>query len=112
MFGEERMYLHHIIKHHTWVMRTTLAIDAQLRPYASSERECVIEHMWHTEADDLLLYDRGYSGFWLFALHREYARKFCMHLPGNIYNQSRWMYMRAKRICNQLAGRGQSRFVS
>jgi hypothetical protein len=33
-----------------------------------------------TRADDLLLYDRGYPAFWLFALHQQEQRHFCARL--------------------------------
>lgn len=64
-------------------------IDAQLRPYASSERDCVVEHLWHTEDHDLVLYDRGYPGYWLYALHHERKRHFCMRVAWNLYNEGR-----------------------
>lgn len=64
-------------------------IDAALMPYASSERDAVIEHLKHTEPDDLVLYDRGYPAYWLYALHHAHQRDFCMRLPWNQLNLSR-----------------------
>jgi hypothetical protein len=70
-------------------------IDAQVAPYASSERDNVVEHLWHTEANDIVLYDRGYPGFWLFALHRDRNRDFCMRVPWNMYNEGRDLSLNA-----------------
>jgi len=56
-------------------------LDASLHPYASSERDAVAGHLEQTQVDDLLLYDRGYPAFWLYALHQAQGRAFCMRLP-------------------------------
>ncbi len=45
-------------------------LDASPHPYARSERDAVAGHLEQTRVDDLLLYDRGYPAFWLYALHQ------------------------------------------
>ena len=38
------------------------------------------EHLAATRANDLILYDRGYPAFWLFALHHQEQRRFCARM--------------------------------
>lgn len=57
-----------------------LTIDAQIAPYLSSERDLAAKHLAKTQLGDLLLYDRGYPAFWLFALHKSMDRDFCMRV--------------------------------
>jgi hypothetical protein len=58
-----------------------LVVDAELAAYEVGERVLAGEHLAATDARDLLLYDRGYPAFWLFALHRQEQRQFCARLP-------------------------------
>lgn len=58
-----------------------VVVDAELAAYEVGERVLAGEHLAATEARDLLLYDRGYPAFWLFALHRQEQRQFCARLP-------------------------------
>jgi len=55
-----------------------VVIDASLNPAGTSERDCAANHLEHAQTDDLVLYDRGYVAFWLYALHRERCIAFCM----------------------------------
>lgn len=55
-----------------------LVIDAQLAETRKSERDCVTEHLAVSAETDLVLYDRGYNAFWMYAYHRKLARPFCM----------------------------------
>ena len=66
--------------------------DTQLAEHTASERVLASRHLDATEEGDLILYDRGYPGFWLFALHRAKGRDFCMRLPWNLYNEARDLY--------------------
>ena len=61
-------------------------IDAQIFPYRSSEREIAFQHLAATQAGDLILYDRGYPAFWLFAAHQAYQREYCMRVKAD-FNQ-------------------------
>jgi hypothetical protein len=55
-----------------------LVVDAALHPCHTSEKPCVAEHLEHSLENDLILYDRGYGAFWLYALHRQLDRAFCL----------------------------------
>jgi hypothetical protein len=58
-----------------------LVVDTQVAAACVSERELAVEHLAATRPGDLLLYDRGYQAFWLFALHLKLGVEFCMRLP-------------------------------
>ncbi len=60
-----------------------IIIDARLLPYRSDERGIAYQHLNATQADDLILYDRGYPAFWLMAAHREYQRDWCMRVKAD-----------------------------
>ena len=55
-----------------------LVIDASLNPANASERACAARHLAHAQPNDLVIYDRGYNAFWLYATHRERHVAFCM----------------------------------
>lgn len=60
-----------------------IIIDAQLFPYRSSEREIAFQHLAATQSGDLILYDRGYPAFWLFAAHQHHQREYCMRVKAD-----------------------------
>jgi hypothetical protein len=55
-----------------------LVIDAKLVETRESERYCAAEHLAVSSDTDLVLYDRGYNAFWMYAFHQELERSFCM----------------------------------
>lgn len=55
-----------------------ITLDAQIAPYLNSERDLAVRHLSMIESQDLVLYDRGYPAFWLFAMHKHLKRDFCM----------------------------------
>lgn len=55
-----------------------LAIDAGIYRHRTSEYACAADHLAHAQANDLILYDRGYNAFWLYALHRDKGLSFCI----------------------------------
>lgn len=55
-----------------------LVIDSSLHPNGHSERACIPEHMKHATQNDLIIYDRGYPAFWLYALHIQHKNFFCI----------------------------------
>jgi hypothetical protein len=57
-----------------------LVIQADIEAYAVGERVLAGEYLLATRAQDLILYDRGYPAFWLFALHRQEQRHFCARM--------------------------------
>jgi len=64
-----------------------IIIDAKLFPYRSGERELAFQHLAATQAGDLVLYDRGYPAFWLFAAHQHYQRAYCMRVKADFNTQ-------------------------
>jgi hypothetical protein len=57
-----------------------LTLDAQIAPYASSERELLYQHLQYVKAGDLLLLDRGYPGLALFFLLKARKIDFCVRM--------------------------------
>lgn len=55
-----------------------LVIDAKLVKTRESERSCAAKHLAASSETDLVLYDRGYNAFWMYALHLARKRSFCM----------------------------------
>jgi hypothetical protein len=58
-----------------------VVVDAELAAYDVGERVLASEHLEATAPQDLVLYDRGYPAFWLFARHYPLERDFCARLP-------------------------------
>ena len=59
----------------------TVVVEADVVSTEVGERVLAGEHLAATRSDDLVLYDRGYPAFWLFALHAVEKRDFCMRVP-------------------------------
>jgi len=57
-----------------------ITIDSQIAPYASSERDMLIQHLDQIKSGDLLLLDRGYPSFWLLFLLKAKGIEFCVRL--------------------------------
>jgi len=57
-----------------------LVIEADFESRHVGERVLAGEHLAATGDNDLLLYDRGYPAFWLFALHQQEQRHFCTRM--------------------------------
>lgn len=55
-----------------------VVIDAQLCPSDTAERTCVAAHLEQARVGDLVLFDRGYPAFWLYALLASKQLAFCM----------------------------------
>lgn len=55
-----------------------MVIDASVNPNNTSENKCVADHLKYTGKKDLMIYDRGYNAFWLYALHIKHHHAFCM----------------------------------
>ena len=58
-----------------------LVVAADIEPLSVGERILAGESLPATRVDDLLLYDRGYPAFWLFASHAVEQRHFCVRVP-------------------------------
>ena len=74
-----------------------VVLDAKLTPYKTSERDLALQHLEHTEENDLILYDRGYPAFWLILAHKAFKRDFCMRVRNNFNNQVKAFYKSSKR---------------
>ena len=57
-----------------------VVIDARLAPIHSAERELADEHLAHAAPNDLVLFDRGYPSFWLYASLQQRQQAFCMRV--------------------------------
>lgn len=60
-----------------------IVIDSSINPRNTSERECAEKHLAFANSDDLVLFDRGYVAFWLYAYFLQRNIKFCMRAKTN-----------------------------
>lgn len=60
-------------------------IQADMAPYHISERELAGYYLLDLRADDLVLYDRGYPAFWLFAFHHQEQRHYCARVKQDFH---------------------------
>jgi len=66
-----------------------VTLDACISPKAMGERALAATHFHHLNPGDLLLLDRGYPAFWLFAAIREQGADFCARM-----NLTDWQVVR------------------
>ncbi|WMJ75674.1 IS4 family transposase [Cytophagaceae bacterium ABcell3] len=64
-----------------------ITLDAEIAPYASSERDLLVQHLKKVEKGDLLLLDRGYPCFWLFFLLKAKGVEFCIRLENEWWKE-------------------------
>jgi hypothetical protein len=57
-----------------------VTVDALIAPKSEGERELAAKHLVHVHSGDLLLMDRGYPAFWLFAAVLKLNAHFCARL--------------------------------
>lgn len=55
-----------------------IALDATLEPTTTSERSCLVYHLDVAKERDLILLDRGYNAFWLYAEFVQRQHAFCI----------------------------------
>jgi hypothetical protein len=60
-----------------------IVVDALIRPKEQGERSLAAEHMLHVGVNDLVLLDRGYPAFWLFALILSRKAHFCARVKSS-----------------------------
>lgn len=60
-----------------------IVIDSTIKPRAGSEHQCAEDHLLYAKYKDLIIYDRGYNAFWLYALHIQNKQAFCMRAKAN-----------------------------
>ena len=63
-----------------------LSIDVLTAPFSTGERTLAASHLEHATTRDLILYDRGYPAFWLFALHLQRGIPFCARVSVDFSN--------------------------
>lgn len=73
-----------------------VTLHARLTPMAVDERTLAAEHLAQSQQRDLMIYDRGYPAFHLFALHRHLGRDFCARSSWNLYNETRDFWLSGK----------------
>jgi len=61
-----------------------IVIDSSVNPNNTSERQCAAEHCRYADKNDLIIYDRGYTAFWLYALHIKHNHSFCVRKKTNL----------------------------
>ncbi|GAB6042258.1 hypothetical protein JCM17961_29340 [Endothiovibrio diazotrophicus] len=62
-----------------------LVIQADMAPYHIGERELAAHYLLELADNDLVLYDRGYPAFWLFAFHHIEQRHYCARLKHDFH---------------------------
>jgi hypothetical protein len=60
-----------------------IVVDALIRPKENGERSLAAEHLSQVKANDLILLDRGYPAFWLFALILSKQADFCARVSSH-----------------------------
>jgi hypothetical protein len=58
-----------------------VTLEALISPKEMGERTLAAQHFDHLQRSDLVLIDRGYPAFWLFALIVEQGADFCARMP-------------------------------
>lgn len=66
-----------------------LYLHALIRPKDQGERQLAAEHLSHTGKDDLILLDRGYPAYWLFARIVNQGADFCVRISA-----TKWIVVR------------------
>lgn len=57
-----------------------ISIDVQISPMSIGERALACRHLEYASRTDLMLYDRGYAAFWLFALQQHKNIPYCARM--------------------------------
>jgi len=64
-----------------------LAVDSEIAPYASSERDLLYKHLEFAREEDLILLDRGYPSMALFFLLLAKNLHFCVRMKDNWWTE-------------------------
>ncbi len=60
-----------------------IVIDSGIHPRRTSEKQCAEDHLAFSHKNDLVLFDRGYTAFWLYAYLLQHNIAFCMRAKSN-----------------------------
>ena len=64
-----------------------VVIDSSIENTHKSERELASCHLSFAKQNDLIIYDRRYTAFWLYAFHLQHNYNFCMRTKINQMKQ-------------------------
>lgn len=65
-----------------------ITVDVQTSNFEEGERSLALKHLKAgAKEGDLILYDRGYAAYWLFAYHRQHDLHFCARAASNANGQ-------------------------
>jgi hypothetical protein len=86
-------------------------IQADMVPYHRSERDLAGYYLLDLQADALVLYDRGYPAFWLFAFHHQEQRHYCARVKQDFHPEVKRFLASGKRsqVVTLVPGRASAR---
>ena len=64
-----------------------VSVETRIGPKEKGEREFAVLHFEKIGAGDLVLMDRGYPAFWLFALLHHKKAHFCARMPAGVWTE-------------------------
>lgn len=67
-------------------VKNELTIDLQVDAHRVGEREQAVKHLNYANANDLIIYDRGYAAVWLFVLHKMKNINYCSRVTLDSHN--------------------------
>jgi hypothetical protein len=74
-----------------------VTVDAQVDRYDASERDLALAHLDAIGPGSLVMFDRGYPAFWLFAAMQARGIDFCVRVPWNLYKACETLVIRGLR---------------
>jgi hypothetical protein len=73
-----------------------ITVDGAIAPKSEGERVLAVQHCEHITNNDLILLDRGYPAFWLFALILSKNANFCCRVPLKLWTSVKDFYASGK----------------
>lgn len=73
-----------------------ITVDGVIAPKSEGERALAVQHCEHITKNDLILMDRGYHAFWLFALMLSKEANFCCRVPLSVWTKIKDFYASGK----------------
>ena len=73
-----------------------ITVDGVIAPKSEGERALAVQHCEHITKNDLILMDRGYHAFWLFALMLSKEANFCCRVPLSVWTKVKDFYASGK----------------
>ena len=67
-------------------VQNRVTVEALIAPKSEGERSLAAQHCQHLVPMDLVLLDRGYPAFWLFAAIKAEDADFCARMPIGKWN--------------------------